>query len=301
MIWLFNAIFKNPAQAPLFVFLQLVGLLSLITVFGWNPTFAFDAPASVLIPAGPFKSGSSAAERDYAYTLDEKAYGHANTRKFGWYDREGDPLVSKTNAYRIMIHPVTQAQYHVFVTQTGHRVPDVGQAEWTDYKLIHPFKRTAAYAWRTGSYPKEKANHPVTMVAYKDAKAYAKWLSTKTGNTWRLPTGAEWEKAMRGVDGNIFPWGNKWDAKKSASHDNGPFGTVPVGSIAGNISPFGVGDAAGQVFEWTSQSKIRLTHYVRGGSWDDRGCGVCRPSAKHSRPDHIKHILIGFRLVSEVP
>jgi len=55
-------------------------------------------------------------------------------------------------------------------------------------------------------------------------------------------------------------------------------------------------DAAGQVFEWTATSVGRGRFIVKGGSWDDKGCGICRPAARHSRPAGLKHILIGFRL-----
>ena len=59
-------------------------------------------------------------------------------------------------------------------------------------------------------------------------------------------------------------------------------------------------DAAGQVYEWTStKADVKGRYVVKGGSWDDKGCGVCRPAARHSRPKDIKHILIGFRLVKE--
>ncbi len=57
-------------------------------------------------------------------------------------------------------------------------------------------------------------------------------------------------------------------------------------------------DAAGQVFEWTSSPGNPGRYLVKGGSWDDKGCGVCRPAARHARPQNIKHILIGFRLVT---
>ena len=58
-------------------------------------------------------------------------------------------------------------------------------------------------------------------------------------------------------------------------------------------------DAAGQVFEWTATPARRGRFIVKGGSWDDKGCGVCRPAARHSRPEDIRHILIGFRLVHD--
>jgi formylglycine-generating enzyme required for sulfatase activity len=70
-----------------------------------------------------------------------------------------------------------------------------------------------------------------------------------------------------------------------------------VGSFPNGASPFGILDAAGQFFEWTAAGKGRAI--VKGRSWDDKGCGVCRSAARHGRPVELKHISIGFRLVSE--
>lgn len=84
------------------------------------------------------------------------------------------------------------------------------------------------------------------------------------------------------------------------SHDAGPFDTTPVGRYSAGASPYGLLDAAGQVFEWTATAADPGRALVKGGSWDDKGCGVCRPAARHGRPVEIKHILIGLRLVQEV-
>ena len=144
-----------------------------------------------------------------------------------------------------------------------------------------------------------REDHPVVLVSHSDAIAYATWLSRETGQLWRLPSEAEWEKAVRGTDGRRFPWGDAFDPARLNSHDEGPFDTVPVGRIRAGASPYGLLDGAGQVFEWTATPAGPGRHIVKGGSWDDKGCGVCRPAARHGRPDNIKHILIGFRLVRE--
>ena len=81
------------------------------------------------------------------------------------------------------------------------------------------------------------------------------------------------------------------------SHDAGPFDTPPVGRYPAGASAYGVLDMAGQVFQWTATGARRGTSFVKGGSWDDKGCGICRASARHSRPDSLKQILVGFRLV----
>jgi formylglycine-generating enzyme required for sulfatase activity len=139
----------------------------------------------------------------------------------------------------------------------------------------------------------------VVLVSHADAVAYAQWLSRRTGRRWRLPNEAEWEKAARGSNGRRFPWGDEYLADRLNSHDNGPFDTLPVGTFSKGASPFGILDGAGQVFEWTGTFAGSGRAIVKGGSWDDKGCGVCRPAARHSRPVTLKHILIGFRLVRE--
>ena len=256
-------------------------------------------PEVVEIPAGPFIMGSDRAEREAAYRLDEAAYGHSRTREWKWYESEFPRQTVETGAYFITRTPITNAQYAAFVRATGHPVPDVDAETWKGYGLIHPYARTRRHAWRNGAPPPGRERHPVVLVSHADARAYAAWLSRETGEVWRLPTEREWEKAARGTDGRRFPWGDAFDPRRLNSHDAGPFDTVPVGSFPAGASPFGVLDAAGQVYEWTATPAGEGRAIVKGGSWDDSGCGICRPAARHSRPLDLKHILIGFRLVRE--
>jgi formylglycine-generating enzyme required for sulfatase activity len=255
-------------------------------------------PVAVKIPAGPFIQGSDRAEREDAYRLDEAAYGHNVTRQNRWYEDE-PRLNSVIAAYEITQTPITNDQYAAFVRATGHPVPDVDPRIWAGYRLIHPWERTRKFAWQGGVPLSGREDHPVVLVSHSDAIAYATWLSRETGQLWRLPSEAEWEKAVRGTDGRRFPWGDAFDPARLNSHDEGPFDTVPVGRIRAGASPYGLLDGAGQVFEWTATPAGPGRHIVKGGSWDDKGCGVCRPAARHGRPDNIKHILIGFRLVRE--
>ncbi|MEJ2121080.1 MAG: SUMF1/EgtB/PvdO family nonheme iron enzyme [Alphaproteobacteria bacterium] len=256
-------------------------------------------PMVIEIPAGPFIRGSDAAEREAAYRLDEKAYGHSATRDQHWYDDEGKRRTVTLPAFSITRTLITNRHYRAFVRATGHRAPDVDRATWKGYRLIHPWRRTRKFAWVNGKPPKGRLEHPVVMVSYDDARAYADWLGMVTKWRWRLPTEAEWEKAARGPDGRRFPWGDKFDASKLNSHDAGPFDTVPVGRYPAGASPYGLLDPAGQVFEWTATASRPGRFIVKGGSWDDKGCGICRPAARHSRPRAIKHILVGFRLIRE--
>jgi formylglycine-generating enzyme required for sulfatase activity len=256
-------------------------------------------PGVVEIPAGPFIMGSDPAEREVGYQLDENAYGHNRTRLGGWYEAERPIEMVETGRYVITRTPITNRQYQAFVAATGYPAPDVDPETWAAYRLNHPYERTRRYAWQNGRPPPGREDHPVVLVSYADARAYAEWLSELTGQTWRLPSEAEWEKAARGTDGRRFPWGNFWNPRVLNSNDAGPFDTLPVGSFPKGASPFGMLDPAGQVFEWTATSAGPGRRVVKGGSWDDKGCGVCRPAARHGRPEGLKHILIGFRLVSE--
>lgn len=272
-------------------------LIALLVVLLPLVATAAEGPVVVQVPAGAFVMGSDRAERDAAYALDAAAYGHNATRDQRWYEAEPARGPVNTGAFAIMATPVTNAAYAAFVAATGHKVPDVDAATWAGYRLVHPYARTRRHAWTGAAPPAGRGDHPVVLVSHADAVAYARWLSAVTGDAWRLPTEAEWEKAARGTDGRRFPWGDAWDAARLNSHDSGPFDTMPVGSFPSGASPWGMLDAAGQVFEWTATPAGPGRFIVKGGSWDDRGCGVCRPAARHGRPEGLKHILVGFRLV----
>ncbi len=162
--------------------------------------------------------------------------------------------------YAIGKYPLTVAEYQAFVEGTGRKEPD----NWRR-QLSH-------------------LDHPVVDVSWEDVQAYAQWLAQVTGQPYRLPSEAEWEKAARGTDGRIYPWGNKWDASKANTSEKGPRTTTPVGSYPQGASPYGVMDMAGNVWEWTSTIYVEKYPYrndrqhedlnstndrvLRGGSWN---------------------------------
>lgn len=277
------------------------GLVLLACLLGAQPAWGeTPLPATVEIPAGAFLAGSDPAEREYGYVLDEQAYGHGRTREWGWYDDERPRTKYSLPSFIITRTPITNRQYAAFVAATGHAAPDVDRDTWRGYGLIHPYERTRRHAWLDGKPPPGREDHPVVLVSHADAETYAAWLSARSGKRWRLPSELEWEKAARGNGGSIFPWGPRFDPSRLNSHDRGPFDTEPVASHSEGASPFGLQDAAGQVFEWTASPAAGDGRFlVKGGSWDDKGCGVCRPAARHGRPAGLKHILIGFRLVAD--
>ncbi len=125
-------------------------------------------------------------------------------------------------AYRIDKYPVTNAQYARFVAATGHRPP------------LH---------WQGGKFRAGLEQHPVTMVSWHDASAYAQWAGK------RLPTEAEWEKAARGTDGDRWPWGGHMEvARLNTYYTVGA--TTEVTHYTEGASHYGVMDMAGNVSEW---------------------------------------------------
>ncbi|MDX8381745.1 MAG: SUMF1/EgtB/PvdO family nonheme iron enzyme [Ghiorsea sp.] len=266
-----------------------------LLMFYLLPTSAH-ATEWIQIPAGSFIMGSSKAQIEQGYQISAQGYGNDGVRKMQWFDGEYPQHQESTAAFRIMKTPVTNAEYALFIQATGHAAPFVSPKLWISYHLGHPYQHVKPYLWQNNQPQQGKEDHPVVLVNFNDAKAYAAWLSKKIGRNLQLPTEKQWEKAMRGEDGKLYPWGNHYDPHLLNNNDLGHFGTTPVGSFPKGASEYGVLDGEGQVFEWTQTPWTKTKFTVKGGSWDDHG-GVCRPAAHHGRPTVLKHILIGFRLV----
>ena len=245
--------------------------------------------AMVTVPAGEFWMGSTAEEREYGYRLDETLHGSTVARRRQWFEVETRQRLNLP-VFRIDRNLVTNDDYALFIAATGHRAPFVSEEVWRGYRLVHGYGAVLRFLWRDRRPPAGREQHPVVLVSHVDATAYCTWRGG------RLPSEAEWEKAARGTDGRYFPWGDAFDAQLLNSEDGGPFDTVPAGRYPDGQSPYGVLDMAGQVFEWTSTlfGTEPPRYVVKGGSWDDFP-GVTRSAARHGRPQHLKHILVGFR------
>lgn len=147
---------------------------------------------------------------------------------------------------------VTNRQFAEFVEATRYRT----KAE----------RANEATTWRSFAEASREL-HPVVYVTWRDAAAYCKWRSTVENREVRLPTADEWEKAARGVDGRLYPWGSVFDPSKCHTAESvDAEDTVPVTRYADVESPFGVKDLVGNVEEWadTRQGDYAV---VIGGSW----------------------------------
>jgi formylglycine-generating enzyme required for sulfatase activity len=222
----------------------------------------------VYIPAGRFMMGSEEGDKD-----------------------ERPRQEVHVDAFYIDRAEVTNAQYKKFVDATGHRTPKAALG-------VH-----LPYEWVDGRFPRGRGEHPVVLVSWEDAVAYALWAGK------RLPTEAEWEKAARGTDGRTYPWGNEWDPSRCNSAAARRRGTMPVGSCPTGASPYGCLDMAGNVQEWCldiyqkyyygvmpvfnpqgPEDGVRCV--VRDGSWAHRD--VRSANRAHIIPPH-RLTTLGFR------
>jgi sulfatase modifying factor 1 len=177
-------------------------------------------------------------------------------------DDEKPPHEVDLPEYQIDIFEVTNAQFAAFVEATDYQT----EAE----------QAGGSRAWRD-EWGEGEDNHPVVRVSWNDAVAYCEWVGK------RLPTEAEWEKAARGPEGFLYPWGNTYEPARANARDCGLRSTVTVGSYGEGASPYGLFDMAGNVREWSADpgyfsypgNTIPSSYYgdefrvLRGGGWFD--------------------------------
>jgi formylglycine-generating enzyme required for sulfatase activity len=154
-------------------------------------------------------------------------------------------------------------------------------------------------------------NYPAAFILWDEAKGYCEWVKG------RLPTEAEWEKAARGTDGSRYPWGDEWDPRRCNSISGGLHQPESVGSYPGCVSPYGLLDMPGSMWEWCAD-RYGESYYaeslprdpkgptsgrfrvMRGGAWMSQPLWLraayrfkASPSSRNS--DH------GFRCAQDVP
>jgi formylglycine-generating enzyme required for sulfatase activity len=173
------------------------------------------------------------------------------------------------DAFCIDMFEVTNSKFARFVEETGYETTAEKRGTsvtWNEQDKVWN-QDVAGANWRNPHGPDTDIvgleNHPVVQVSLKDAEAYCEWEGK------RLPTGEEWEKAARGPDGYIYPWGNDWDGNKLNYYARRTPGTEKIGSYPDGASYYGVEDMLGNVLEWVdSPNPNNPTEYGRrGGGW----------------------------------
>ena len=142
--------------------------------------------------------------------------------------------------FYIDVYPVTNAEYARFIAATGHTPPQ----HWTDERP-----------------PEHLSDHPVVFVTWNDATAYAEWAGKS------LPSGQQWEKAARGTRGTVYPWGDQPTPAKCNVRENGVGSTTAVNCYQSGVSPYGVFDLCGNIWEWCSTETRPSRHELKGGAW----------------------------------
>jgi len=250
------------------------------------------APSLIDVPKGSFLMGTSdenikqlqLKESDWAYEWSDNDL----------FVAEQPQHIVTIPAFQIAQYPITNAEYYTFIWDLGHRIP----RNWPGY-----------------TYPEGTDDHPVVGVSKVDVEAYIKWLNDKTNINHRLPTEAEWERAARGEDGRIFPWGNTFDPWRCNTVESDKKGTTPVGAYSpGGDSVCGAADMVGNVWEWTQslfmpypylpntnreEIKPNGRYVVRGGAWYYSRKLARRAVREGVLPNHLSPSM-GFRLARSV-
>jgi formylglycine-generating enzyme required for sulfatase activity len=239
-------------------------------------------PSLVAVPAGPFLMGS-----------DPKRDPVAATER--WAEDEQPQYTVTLPAYDIGRFPVTVAEYACYI-RDDHSEPSrcMFQDILVDWEM-----------------QLQRLDHPVVCVRWHGAVAYAAWLSELTGERFRLASEVEWEKAARGTDGRIYPWGDTFDTARCNTSESGINSTTPVGTYPAGASPYGAEDLTGNVWEWTAswyrpypyalaeegqEADVTDERVVRGGSWG-RDAGLARAACRAFNHPGQCNVFKGFRVV----
>ena len=252
-------------------------------------------PPMVVVPAGTFTMGSD--PRDDESELDERPRHRVEVGRFALAQYE-----------------VTRGEYAEFVAATGHATDGgcfIQRAERTDAGGLRAvWRRSVTASWREPGFA-QGDGHSAVCVSWLDAGAYVRWLSGRTGETYRLPSEAEWEYAARAGTVTKRYWGDGSDGQcgyangaddaweRSMEGDNwlvadcgdGAARTAPTGSYTPN--QFGLYDMLGNVWEWVEDCWHE--NYARapgdGTAWTSGGdCGlrVLRGGSWHNAPRHLR-------------
>ncbi|MCB9554424.1 MAG: SUMF1/EgtB/PvdO family nonheme iron enzyme, partial [Myxococcales bacterium] len=201
-------------------------------------------------------------------------------------------------AYREFLHHLAQTVSPAAAAARAPRDTPTGETLWRmdDIgRFTLPGEDIHGVAWHP--------DWPVVGISCEDAEAYCAWLDETIGPGHRLPTEIEWEKAARGADGRLFPWGDTWEPTfcHMGISRPGPPARGPSGAFATDVSPYGVEDLAGGVSEWTSTwLEGAEQRVIKGGHWAS-GPTECRAASRFTQPVDRVLPTLGFRVARSAP
>jgi serine/threonine-protein kinase len=181
-----------------------------------------------LVPAGEFTMGSTSDDVLQAVSLC-RVNPDGDSCAQSEFTSEMPQHVVYVSAFYMDVTEITNSQYRACANAGGCDPPDEGSGQ---YRRSEYFDRS------------QYANYPVVWVSWFDARDYCTWAGE------RLPTEAEWEKAARGTDARIYPWGNVFSSDRANTQDRGSEAILQVGQFGSGASPYGILDLAGNVWEY---------------------------------------------------
>ncbi len=207
-----------------------------------------------------------------------------------WYESEALKEV-KVSPFEIDIHEVTREQFQKFIEVTKYKT----DAEKNGYSYAWngtESVKEAGLNWFTDNESLDK-NLPVTHMSFNDAQKYCQW------NNARLPTEAEWEYAAKGISGNVFPWGNEWDANKIYwSHEgSGKVRLQKVKNYQASVSGSKGYDFSGSVWEWVTKDGNPDAGLLKGGSFLETNPANLRISTQRINDLSVSNNDDGFRCI----
>ncbi len=207
----------------------------------------------------------------------------------------GDGEIRHVDRFAISRYPLTLRQFQTFLdAEDGFYNPEWW--EGLDHQAQAPGVQGFAYS-----------NHPRERVSWYDAVAFCRWLSSRLGYTLSLPTEYQWEKAARGPEGLLYPYGSPFDAQRGNVEASGIGQTSAVGLFPEGQSPYGVLDMSGNVFEWclnleAGPEQIDLAsperRSLRGGSWA-HDADHARADYRYANRPELRRNRVGFRPVRQ--
>jgi formylglycine-generating enzyme required for sulfatase activity len=229
----------------------------------------------IRIPAGPF------------------LYGSADSNTMADDDEKPQRLVELPE-YWIGRYPVTNAQFARFAQAATYKTTAEREGwSWT-LRVIESY-RTEGADWRHPHGPESsisgKDDHPVVQVSWDDAQAFCDWAGLA------LPTEEQWEKAARGSDGRLWPWGDVSPTPQLCNFNRNVGDTTPAGQYSPKgDSPYGCADMAGNVREWTaSWYRENETRALRGGAWGSVA-KLTRAADRNNMDPRLRYNFLGFRV-----